>query len=36
MLVINGQLVAVARRVPGHVVGDGGHTIEQLVEEVNQ
>jgi cyanophycin synthetase len=35
MLVINGELAAVARRVPGHVVGDGVHTIEQLVEEVN-
>ncbi|MGH7534929.1 MAG: Mur ligase family protein, partial [Gemmatimonadales bacterium] len=31
-----GELIAVARRVPGHVVGDGVHTIEQLVEEVNQ
>jgi cyanophycin synthetase len=35
MLVINGELVAVARRVPGHVVGDGIHTVEQLVEQVN-
>jgi cyanophycin synthetase len=36
MLVIDGQLVAVSKRVPGHVVGDGVHTVEQLVEEVNQ
>jgi cyanophycin synthetase len=36
MLVINGELVAVALRVPGHVVGDGAHTIEQLVDEVNR
>ena len=36
MLVINGELIAVAKRVPGHVVGDGVHTIEQLVEQVNQ
>jgi cyanophycin synthetase len=36
MLVINGELVAVAKRVPGHVVGDGVHTIEQLVDRVNQ
>ncbi len=36
MLVINGELVAVALRVPGHVVGDGVHTIEQLVDEVNR
>ena len=36
MVVIAGELVAVARRVPGHVVGDGTSTIEQLVEEVNR
>ena len=36
MLVINGELVAVAKRVPGHVTGDGIHTIEQLVDEVNR
>ena len=35
MLVVNGQLVAVAKRVPGHVVGDGAHTIAELVEIVN-
>ena len=35
MLVINGELVAVARRVPGHVVGDGVHTVDQLVDQVN-
>lgn len=36
MLVVNGELVAVAKRVPGHVVGDGTHTVAQLVEIVNQ
>ncbi len=36
MLVINGELVAVSKRVPGHVVGDGVHSIEELVEEVNR
>ncbi len=36
MLVVNGELIAVAKRVPGHVVGDGEHTIEELVEVVNQ
>jgi cyanophycin synthetase len=36
MLVVNGELVAVSKRVPGHVVGDGVHTIEQLVDEVNR
>ncbi len=35
MLVINGELVAVAKRVPGHVVGDGASTIGALVERVN-
>lgn len=35
MLVVNNELVAVAKRVPGHVVGDGKMTIEQLIEEVN-
>ncbi|MBT8082948.1 MAG: cyanophycin synthetase [Gammaproteobacteria bacterium] len=36
LLVIDGELVAAAKRVPGHVVGDGNHTIEELVEIVNQ
>ncbi|MCH9696338.1 MAG: cyanophycin synthetase [Gammaproteobacteria bacterium] len=36
LLVIDGQLVAAAKRVPGHVVGDGKRTIEQLVDEVNE
>jgi cyanophycin synthetase len=36
MLVVNGELVAVAKRVPGHVVGDGKHTIAELVAIVNQ
>ncbi|MCP4768905.1 MAG: cyanophycin synthetase [Gammaproteobacteria bacterium] len=35
MLVVNNELVAVAKRVPGHVVGDGKSTIAQLVEVVN-
>lgn len=35
MLVVNGELVAVAKRVPGHVVGDGKHTIAQLIDIVN-
>jgi cyanophycin synthetase len=36
MLVVNNELVAVAKRVPGHVIGDGIHTIEQLVDIVNK
>ncbi|MEO6800265.1 MAG: cyanophycin synthetase [Rhodanobacter sp.] len=35
LLVINGELVAATRRTPGHVVGDGQHTIAQLVDIVN-
>ncbi len=36
LLVVNGELVAATRRTPGHVVGDGVHTVAQLVEEVNK
>ncbi len=36
ILVVNGEVVAVSKRVPGHVVGDGKHNIEELVEEVNR
>ena len=35
MLVIDGELVVAAKRVPGHVVGDGQSTIGQLVDIVN-
>ena len=35
MLVINGELVAVSKREPGKVVGDGTHTIEALIAIVN-
>lgn len=36
LLVVNGELVAATRRTPGHVVGDGRHTIAELVEIVNE
>lgn len=36
VLVVNGQVVAVAQRVPAHVIGDGRSTIEELVEETNR
>ncbi len=36
LLVIDGELVAAAKRVPGHVIGDGKHTIEALVDIVNE
>lgn len=35
LLVVNGELVAATRRTPGHVVGDGEHSIAQLVDLVN-
>ena len=35
MLVVNNELVAVAKRVPGHVVGDGKSTIGGLIDIVN-
>jgi len=36
LLVVNGELVAATRRTPGHVAGDGVHTVAQLVDIVNQ
>lgn len=36
MLVVNNKLVAVAKRVPGHVIGDGKNSIAQLVDIVNE
>ena len=36
LLVVNGKLIAAAKRMPGHVVGDGEHTVEELVDIVNQ
>lgn len=35
LLVVGGRLVAAARREPAHVVGDGVHTIAELIERVN-
>ena len=35
LLVVNGELVAAAKREPGHVVGDGKHSIAELVDIVN-
>ena len=35
ILVVNGKVVAVAERVPGHITGDGQHTVAELVEIVN-
>ncbi|MDZ3823896.1 MAG: cyanophycin synthetase [Pseudoxanthomonas sp.] len=36
LLVVNGELVAATRRTPGHVVGDGRHSVAELVEIVNR
>lgn len=36
LLVVGNRLVAAARREPANVVGDGQHTIQQLIEIVNQ
>ncbi|MDH5313975.1 MAG: acetate--CoA ligase family protein, partial [Actinomycetota bacterium] len=35
LLVIGGQMVAVAERVPAHVIGDGEHSVVELVETAN-
>ncbi|WP_373988195.1 cyanophycin synthetase [Duganella sp. BuS-21] len=35
LLVIGNKLIAAARRDPPHVVGDGKHTVRQLVDIVN-
>ena len=36
MLVINGELVGVVKRVPAQVVGDGASSIEELVDVANK
>ncbi|MEO1251934.1 MAG: cyanophycin synthetase [Pseudomonadota bacterium] len=36
LLVINGELVAAAKRVPARVVGDGRSTVSELVAKENQ
>jgi len=35
ILVINNKMVAAARRVPAHVIGDGNLNIQQLIEREN-
>jgi len=34
-LIIDGQMIAIAERVPAHVVGDGTSTVEELVDLTN-
>jgi cyanophycin synthetase len=35
ILVVGGKLVAVAERVPAHVIGDGVHTVQELIDITN-
>jgi cyanophycin synthetase len=35
VLVIGGHMVAVAERVPAHIIGDGKQTVKELVEAAN-
>ncbi|HBB33482.1 MAG TPA: cyanophycin synthetase, partial [Cyanobacteria bacterium UBA9273] len=35
VLVVNGKVVAVAERIPAHVVGDGKSTIQELIDQTN-
>ena len=34
-LIVGGRMQAIAERVPAHVVGDGTHTVAELVEITN-
>ncbi|OFE17611.1 cyanophycin synthetase [Humibacillus sp. DSM 29435] len=34
-LIVGGKMQAIAERVPAHVVGDGAHTVAELVEVTN-
>jgi len=34
-LIVGGRMQAIAERVPAHVVGDGTHTVQELVEVTN-
>ena len=36
LLVVDGKLIAAARRTPAAVLGDGTHSIQQLIEAVNK
>ncbi|WP_439566340.1 cyanophycin synthetase, partial [Gloeocapsopsis crepidinum] len=36
VLVVDGKVVAVAERIPAHVVGDGASTIEELIKQTNR
>lgn len=35
-VVVNGRMVAASERLPAHVIGDGVHTVKQLIEIANE
>ena len=35
LLIIDGQMCAAAKRVPGHIIGDGNHTVDELLDVLN-
>ena len=35
VLVVGGNMIAIAERVPAHVIGDGNHTVAELVDITN-
>lgn len=35
-LCVNKKLIAVAERTPAHIIGDGKHTIQELIDEENK
>lgn len=36
LLVVEGKMIAAVRRIPAHVIGDGKHTIAELIEIENR
>ncbi|MGE5473429.1 MAG: cyanophycin synthetase [Ignavibacteriales bacterium] len=36
LLIVDGKFVAAAERIPAHVVGDGTHTIKELIDLTNR
>jgi cyanophycin synthetase len=36
VLVVNGEVVAVAERMPAHVLGDGARTLQELIDDENR
>lgn len=36
ILVVDGKMIAAAKCIPGHVVGDGGSSVAEFVEETKK